>query len=123
MVTDISRRVLLDAMDEAAAVRLLEEGKDTVGQYRFAHPVIHEAIASQLSRTRKAGLHERVGEILEQVHANDIGNHAEELVHHFGRAGSISALGKTACYALLDEGHALAKQLGMRPLLERIEKL
>ena len=25
--------------------------------------------------------------------------------------------------SLLDEGHALAKQLGMRPLLERIEKL
>jgi transcriptional regulator with XRE-family HTH domain/tetratricopeptide (TPR) repeat protein len=73
---------LLDALTTLCAAGLLEE--QGAHEYRFAHDVIREVVDADLPSGRRAMLHRRVGEVLEE----QAGNPAIELLaYHFSRAG------------------------------------
>ena len=69
------------------AERVLVEVPDAIGRFAFAHALIRETIYEQLSATRRARLHLRAGEALEELHADRLDEHAAALAHHFGQAG------------------------------------
>ena len=77
----IDRADLLERLDEALAVQLLEEAPGPAGSFRFAHGLIRETLYGDLSATRRARLHAAVGEALERTTASEA-----ELAHHFVEA-------------------------------------
>ena len=60
---------LLEALEEAAERRIVEEEAGAPGRYTFAHALIRETLYASLSGPRRVGLHRRIGAILEQQHA------------------------------------------------------
>ncbi|MCH8062826.1 MAG: AAA family ATPase, partial [Chloroflexi bacterium] len=96
---------LLGAMEEAIAARMIEEIPASVGRYQFEHVLIQETLADELSTLRRAELHARIGEVLEDLYDIDAGPHADELAYHFLRGGVID---KAAEYALMAGDRASA---------------
>jgi tetratricopeptide (TPR) repeat protein len=80
----IGRADLLERLDEALAVQLLEEAPGPAGSFRFAHGLIRETLYGDLTATRRARLHAAVGEALERTAASEA-----ELAHHFVEAAPI----------------------------------
>ncbi len=78
---------LLESMDLALAERVLVESPDAIGRYTFAHALIRETIYERLSATRRARLHQRAGQALEALRTDRLDRYAEQLAHHFVRAG------------------------------------
>ncbi len=76
---------LLGAVEEALSARMIEEMPATVGRYQFAHVLIQETLADELSTVRRAELHARIGEVLEELYGASIEAHADELAYHFLR--------------------------------------
>jgi class 3 adenylate cyclase/tetratricopeptide (TPR) repeat protein len=72
---------LLDALDEAARARLIEE--TGANRYRFSHALVRATLLGQLSETRKQRLHRRAGDVIENWRPDDVA----ALAHHFTEAG------------------------------------
>ena len=89
----IGRADLLERLDEALAVQLLEEAPGPAGSFRFAHGLIRETLYGDLTASRRARLHAAVGEALERT-AAERGRAGPPL--HRGRAGRRSGQGAGA---------------------------
>ncbi|MFN2503360.1 MAG: AAA family ATPase [Acidimicrobiales bacterium] len=90
---------ILDGIDEAARARLIVELPDAPCRYAFAHAIVRQTLYRELTSARRAVLHRRVGEALEQLHGPD-GPHVPSLAHHFGQAAIAGHSAKAADYAL-----------------------
>ena len=75
---------LLDALDESVRARLLQEVTGVPGRYSFSHALVRQTLYEELGTTRKARLHWRIAEALEQRFANALEEHLSELAYHFG---------------------------------------
>lgn len=87
------RDLVLGAIDEAVAVRLIEPiGGDRtlvrLRRYRFVHSLVREVVYDTLGGGRQALLHGLVGDAIEEIGARDPARQAE-LAHHFANAGEI----------------------------------
>ena len=71
---------LLDALDEAAAAGLLEDGAG--GRYRFAHTLTRDAIYDGIGAGRRSDLHRRAAAALERVHGLEPGPELGEIALH-----------------------------------------
>jgi tetratricopeptide (TPR) repeat protein len=100
---DDLRRLLAEA--ERGGLVVAESGRT----FRFADPALREAAYDGLPRATRAGLHRRVGEVLEGLYASDTGPHLSEIAHHFVEAavrGSDRAAEKAVSYAARAAGRA-----------------
>jgi tetratricopeptide (TPR) repeat protein len=86
-VTGQDAELLLDAIEEASSAHVLVELSGEIGRFAFAHALIHETVYAQPSATRRARIHLRVAEALEQRHADRLDEHADQLARHFVAAG------------------------------------
>ncbi len=86
-VLEASADEVLESMELALAERVLVESPHAIGRYGFAHTLIRETIYERLSATRRARLHQRAGQALEALRADRLDRYAEQLAHHFVRAG------------------------------------
>src|SRR4051812_35300514 len=77
------RAELLERLDEALALHLLDEAPSQAGSFRFAHGLIRETLYNDLSAIRRARLHGAVGEALERAGTGPGGAGLLELAHHF----------------------------------------
>jgi predicted ATPase/DNA-binding winged helix-turn-helix (wHTH) protein len=59
-----------------------ESGERFISQYRFIHSLYQRVCYQQLSQTRKAELHRRMGEYIEEHHRNDVEIMAAKLTTH-----------------------------------------
>jgi len=89
---------LLDVLDAAVRGALLVEVPSTPGRYSFAHALLRTALEAELSATRRARLHLRIGEAIEELHGARPEPWLAELARHFGAAGSRAA-GRAVAYA------------------------
>jgi class 3 adenylate cyclase len=90
-VVDAGPDALMDLMDEAVASRVLVEMPGPSARYQFPHHLVRQTLYEELTATRRARLHRRIGEALEELHGGRTHGHLPELAHHFGeaaRAGS-----------------------------------
>ncbi len=90
----IPRGELLECLDEALAVQLVEEAPGPAGSFRFVHGLIRETLYGDLTATRRARLHAAVGEALERTAASEA-----ELAHHFIEAAPVGDPGKALEHA------------------------
>jgi predicted ATPase len=76
------------------------------GRFVFEHALIRQTLYERLTHTRRARLHLRVAEALEDQSTDDASRLAE-LAHHFVHAPPSQGRAKAAHYAELAARHAL----------------
>jgi tetratricopeptide (TPR) repeat protein len=99
----IGRADLLERLDDALAMQLLEEAPGPAGSFRFAHGLIRETLYGDLTASRRARLHAAVGEALERTSASEA-----ELAHHFIEAAPVGDPAKALEHAHRAGHEALA---------------
>jgi predicted ATPase len=109
--------LLLDAIDEALRAGLIAEGRPS--EYSFSHALIRQTLYSELSATRRARLHRRVGEAIEQSMRADA--QIEALAHHFAEAALDGQIEKAVDYALAAGERAL-NRLASEEAVVRLER-
>jgi DNA-binding SARP family transcriptional activator len=85
----------LRALEEALAAALLFESTADLGRYSFRHALIREALYEGMSSRRRARIHGRVGEALEQLGRAPV----SALAYHFTRAADPADAEKAITYA------------------------
>ena len=78
---------VLDALDGAVRGGILVEVESTPGQYSFVHALLRTTLEQDLTATRRARLHLRIGEAIEELYAERLDDHLDDLARHFGAAG------------------------------------
>jgi DNA-binding winged helix-turn-helix (wHTH) protein/predicted ATPase len=70
-------------------VQELSNGQ-TVGRYGFIHALYQNVLYDRLSPSRRAQVHQRIGDWSEALYGEDAGEIAAELAMHFDRAGNLT---------------------------------
>ena len=104
----VSEDQLLQAIDEAVSVQLIEDVPSQMDRYQFAHALIQQTLAEDVSPRRRIRLHARIAEALEALYGDDAESHAAELAHHFAEAQTSTGITKLVRYSLLAGEQALA---------------
>jgi len=107
-VVDFPEARLLDLLDEAVAASLLRESSERAGRFTFTHALVEHTLYEDLGRTRRARLHQRVGEALEERCEDEPGERLGELAAHWAAAVVSTDTAKALHYALRAAEHALA---------------
>jgi transcriptional regulator with XRE-family HTH domain len=97
--------VTVDLLEEAARAGLISEIGDEPDWWWFSHSLTRRVIAGRLSGSRRARLHQQIGNALES-RAN---TSPAELAHHFGAAAGIGSAEKAVLYERLAGKRALAE--------------
>jgi DNA-binding SARP family transcriptional activator len=121
VVETLSADDVLEALDEAVTARLVEEAPGTSGTYQFTHALIQATLLDDLSGTRRARLHARIAEMLEESYGEQAGAHAGELAHHFAEAHPVLGPSKLVRYSLL-AGEAALTARAPEQALEHFER-
>ncbi len=80
---------LLDLLDEALHAGVLtEESSDQLIIYHFWHPLIVSHLYKQLSGARRAQLHRRAAEVLQNVYRQSVAEVAAAITQHLIKGGS-----------------------------------
>jgi DNA-binding SARP family transcriptional activator len=98
-VAGIPRDHLLEALDEAIAVRVLSEVPGATGRLRFAHALIRDVAYEELKSGLRVRLHRQVAEALEDLYGTDAAPHLAELAHHFVEAAVVGDTHEAVAYA------------------------
>ena len=108
LVEGLSTSALLAELEAAQAIGVIEEVEDAVGRYRFSHALIQQTLISELSTTRRVGMHARIAEALEQILERNLEAHAAELAFHFEEAQTLLGSEKMIRYSLLAGEQAMS---------------
>jgi class 3 adenylate cyclase len=108
-VVDLPEVQLLDLLDDAVSASLLRESSEQAGRFTFVHALVEHALYEALGRTRRARLHRRVAEALEERYGEDPGERLGELAAHWGAAVVTSDVAKAMHYAGRAAERALEK--------------
>ena len=118
--TDIEEEAILDLLDEALSSGvLMEEGTGTRITYRFWHPLLASHLYNNLSATRRARLHRRAAQVLQQVYSAREDGQAAAITEHLVKGGAEA--GQIVHFAELAADHAYA--LSAYPEAERQYRL
>ena len=83
---DLSESQLLDLLEEAVAASLLRESPDRAGRFTFTHALAEHTLYEDLGATRRARLHKRIAEGLEEQCGDEPGERLGELAGHWAAA-------------------------------------
>lgn len=89
-VCDLDPASILENLQHAMRLRLVEELPERQGGYRFVHELIREALYEDLAPLERARLHLLAGEALEKRYGTEPGIRLTELAHHFLQASSLA---------------------------------
>jgi len=82
----LSERVVVAALDEAVAARLVSETPGSANAYRFMHALVRATLYEELSVARRVVLHRQTAEAIESLHATRLQDHLAALAYHFGQS-------------------------------------
>ena len=85
----------LDSLDPAVEAGLLVEDPTGPARLRFAHALVADALAAELSVARRARLHASAMTAVEELRAGNLDDHLATLVHH-GRVGAAAGVASRA---------------------------
>ena len=106
-VLELPEARLLDLLDEAVAASLLRESSERDERFSFTHGLVEHTLYEDLGRARRARLHKRVAEALEELCGNDPGDRLGELAGHWAAAVVSADRAKAIHYARLAAERAL----------------
>jgi hypothetical protein len=104
---DLSEDELDETLREAIEAHLIEELPGVYGRFTFEHSLTRQTLYEELTLTRRARLHLRVGEELERLDEPQSGQRLAELAHHFLCAPPERGRSKAAHYVVLAARHAM----------------
>jgi predicted ATPase len=90
----------LELLEEAMAARVIEEMPQAVGYYQFTHALIRTTLHDEITMTRRAQLHRRIGAALEELYEANLEPHLARLALHFGEAAPHGDAPKAVHYAV-----------------------
>lgn len=96
--SDKSEDEILATLEDALAVSLIETNPET-HQFRFSHALIRETLYDDMLGLRRARLHLRIGNLLEERGGADEDIVLPQLAYHFSEAGPGAASAKALNYA------------------------
>ena len=96
------------AVEQAIAHGMIEEVPSPQIAFRFTHELVRRALYDRMPRLRRAELHLRVAEALEESGAMDSGRGLAALAYHFGAAAPVDGPERAIEYALLVGRSALS---------------
>jgi tetratricopeptide (TPR) repeat protein len=96
---DLPTDAVLAALADAAILGFVAEVADTLGSYRFSHPLMREAIYDGLPIPVRMQMHQRVGAAIERLYGAGSTTHIGELAYHFARAAPLGESAKACEYA------------------------
>lgn len=108
-VTGLDDERALEAVEAALLSGLVVEDAHTVGGFRFAHALVREVIYDGASRLRRARLHARVAQALEQRQGADPGDLALVLAHHWWSAAPVVGADVVLPHLLAGADQALSR--------------
>jgi len=108
-VLELTETRLLDVLEEAVAASLLKEHSEHAGWFTFTHALVEHALYEDLGPTRRASLHRRLGEALEQQCGDEPGERLAELASHWAAATVSTHTAKALHYARLAADRALGQ--------------
>ena len=118
-VAEMPEDALHAALAELQAAELLYEARLFPDlEYTFKHALTHEVAYGGVLQERRRALHGRILDVLEQLHADRLGEHAEVLAHHAERA----ALTDRAVRYLREAGNRAAARSANREAIELLER-
>ncbi len=100
---------LIDTLDAAVEAALLEEHSGRAGSFGFAHNLINHTLYDDLGPTRRARLHLRVAEALEELCGGDPGSRIAQLARHWSAAATPVDVVKALTYTRQAGERALAE--------------
>lgn len=104
--TDID--AILDTLDEAAAAGVVSEVPGRHDRFEFTHALVRDALYDELSISKRVRMHQRIGEAIEAMHAEDLDPHLGELAYHFSQAAVAGVADKAIDYARRAGDRAMA---------------
>lgn len=99
-VAGVTEEELYAALEEATSAAVLEE-RSAVGKgstFRFAHAFFRQTLYEELFAPRRIRIHQQVGRALEEVYAQRLEEHADELAEHFSQSTETGDLAKAVQY-------------------------
>ena len=108
-VVEFPEARLLDLLEEAVAASLLRESPEVADRFTFTHGLVEHTLYGDLGRSRRARLHKRVAEALEELCAGEPGERLGELAGHWAAAVVSADRAKAIHYARLAAERALAQ--------------
>ncbi len=106
-VLDRDEDELLELLEQAVAASVLSESHLSPGRFVFAHALVNHTLYEDLGPTRRARVHRRVAEALEQQLGSQPGVRVGELAHHWAKTTTPVDLHKAVAYARLAGERAL----------------
>ena len=83
---DLSEEVLVNAVDEAVAARVVIEV--AASRYRFAHALVRATLYESLTGARQVTLHRKAAEAIETIHRSQLDDYLPALAHHWAKASA-----------------------------------
>ena len=77
----LARAQLIKLLDQAIELGLVIEAG--AARYRFSHAITPEVLRAEISRQRLLQLHQRVAELIEELHRGDLDAHAAAIAVHY----------------------------------------
>ena len=106
-VVELPETRLLDLLDEAVSASLLQESSERAGRFTFTHALVEHALCEDLGATRRARLHKRIAEALEEQCGDEPGERLGELASHWAAAVVSTDTANAMRYARLAAERAL----------------
>ena len=99
-VAAVPEEGLFRSLEEAVTGGLIEERSSvrTGGSYRFAHALFRQTLYEETIAPRRARLHQKIGEAIENAYPDRLEGHASELADHFTSATALEDLTKAVAY-------------------------
>jgi class 3 adenylate cyclase len=98
---------VLEELEKAVEASVLVERSEP-GMFSFAHALINHTLYEEIGATRRARMHQRVAEALEEACGEDPGARVTELARHWSAATDRLESGKAVAYSLRAGDRALA---------------
>ena len=112
---------IAEGLEQAIGAQVIHESPTAVGQYSFAHALIRETIYEQVSLTRRAQLHRRIGEAIEDVLGAGAEQRAGSLAYHFSAAGDVHKAYEYHSRAAAAAAHVYAVEPALAHYTEALE--
>ncbi len=105
---DFDAGALAAALDEAVASGMIEEVPGRALAHRFAHELVRRALYDRLGAGRRAELHLRIAEALDERVSDGSARALGDVAHHFAAAAPIGGTDRAVEYSLLAAAASMA---------------
>jgi class 3 adenylate cyclase/tetratricopeptide (TPR) repeat protein len=108
-ITEEEEDELLEQLERAVEASVLQESAQVAGRFSFAHALVNHTLYEELGATRRARLHRRIAEVLEDLCGPEPGERVSELARHWSNATAPAETDKAIDYCRVAGEQALKK--------------